>query len=69
MGQFKILPNFAKVHQWVKTDSARDKYGDIMGKEKCMGIDGCRAGWFFVSIGPEDISEFNLHTHTKHPAA
>ncbi len=56
----KILRNFAEAHQSVKADSTLDKYGEIMGKEMCIGIDGCRAGWFFVSIGPGDESEFGV---------
>jgi len=31
-----------------------------MGKERCIGIDGCKAGWFFVSMGPGDESEFGV---------
>jgi predicted RNase H-like nuclease len=31
-----------------------------MIKENYVGIDGCRAGWFFVSIGPGDESEFGV---------
>lgn len=31
-----------------------------MNAERYVGIDGCRAGWFFVSIGPGDESEFGV---------
>lgn len=29
-----------------------------MIKNRYIGVDGCRAGWFFVAIGPGDEAEF-----------
>jgi len=31
-----------------------------MMKQRYLGIDGCKAGWFFVSIGPGGESEFGI---------
>ena len=31
-----------------------------MKKEKYLGVDGCKAGWFFVAIGPEDEAQYGI---------
>ena len=31
-----------------------------MNKLRYIGVDGCRAGWFFVGIGPGDDWDFGL---------
>ena len=31
-----------------------------MAKGSFTGIDGCKAGWFFVSIGPGDETKFGV---------
>jgi len=36
-----------------------------MRKDRYLGIDGCKAGWFFVSIGPEGESEFGVFENIR----
>lgn len=31
-----------------------------MVKSRYLGVDGCKAGWFFVSIGPDENAEFGI---------
>jgi len=31
-----------------------------MTKNRYLGVDGCKAGWFFVAIGPENEAEFGV---------
>ena len=31
-----------------------------MAEDRYLGVDGCKAGWFFVSIGPGEDSEFGI---------
>jgi predicted RNase H-like nuclease len=38
--------------------SYRDSYQ--MAEDRYMGVDGCKAGWFFVSIGPGEDAEFGI---------
>ena len=30
--------------------------------DKYIGVDGCKAGWFFIAIGPGDAHEFGIFT-------
>jgi predicted RNase H-like nuclease len=32
-----------------------------MTTETCIGVDGCKAGWFAVCIFPDDTFEFDIH--------
>jgi predicted RNase H-like nuclease len=38
--------------------SQKDLYR--MTKNRYLGVDGCKAGWFFVVIGPENEAEFGV---------
>ena len=31
-----------------------------MATQKYVGVDGCKGGWIFVAIGPEDSVEFGV---------
>jgi predicted RNase H-like nuclease len=31
-----------------------------MNSSKYIGVDGCKAGWFFVAIGPGDELELGI---------
>lgn len=31
-----------------------------MAENKFLGVDGCKAGWFFVAVGPGDEAEFGV---------
>ena len=32
-----------------------------MIKNGYLGVDGCKAGWFFVAIGPDEDAEFGFY--------
>ena len=36
-----------------------------MQSDKHIGVDGCKAGWFFVAIGPDDDVEIGIFETIK----
>jgi len=37
-----------------------------MTEDRYLGVDGCKAGWFFVSIGPGENVEFEIFENIEH---